>query len=200
MAPEPQSTARRLVVIVVAAAAFGVAMSVLKGNDSGIRDDIGNLSAPWMLLAFFAGAAMRGRGLAGVAAGLAATFAALAAFNVANAFVLDLGPHALANDVRLAFTTYWFPRGLLSGPVFGALGATWRWHGYPTLGMAVILLLDAEPLFWAAAHHVGGVASFDFAPSLAVSIGEALVGFAACFCTVVILDRKHQRAALHAIE
>jgi hypothetical protein len=66
--------------------------------------------------------------------------------------------------------------------------------------MAVILLLDAEPLFWAAAHHVGGVASFDFAPSLVVPIGEALVGFAVCFCTVVILDRKYQRAALHATE
>jgi hypothetical protein len=143
----------------MAAAAFGVAMSVFKGNDTGIRDDIGNLSAPWLLLAFFAGAAAATgrRGLAGAAAGLAATFAALIAFNVANAFVLDLGPHSLANDVRLAFTTYWFPRALLSGPVFGALGAIWRRRGYPTLGVAVILLLDAEPLFWAAVNRAGGV-------------------------------------------
>jgi uncharacterized membrane protein YbhN (UPF0104 family) len=159
MASKHDRTTRRLIVIVMAAAAFGVAMSVFKGNDTGIRDDIGNLSAPWLLLAFFAGAAAATgrRGLAGAAAGLAATFAALIAFNVANAFVLDLGPHSLANDVRLAFTTYWFPRALLSGPVFGALGAIWRRRGYPTLGVAVILLLDAEPLFWAAVNRAGGV-------------------------------------------
>jgi hypothetical protein len=186
---ERKRTAQRLLLIVLAAAAFGVAMSVLKGNDTGIRDDIGNLSAPWLLLPFFAGAAMRGRGLAGAAAGLAATFAALTAFYLANAFVLDLGPHSLANELRLAFTGYWFPRGLMSGPVFGALGALWRRHGYPTFGVAVILLLDAEPLFWAVAHRAGGVASFDFQPSFAVSIGEALVGVTACACLVFVLRR-----------
>jgi hypothetical protein len=81
----------RVFLIFLAAMAFGVAMSVLKGNDVGIRDDIGNLSAPWLLLPFFAGAAMRGRGLAGAAVGLAATSAALMAFYVANAFVLISG-------------------------------------------------------------------------------------------------------------
>jgi hypothetical protein len=186
---ERERTFPRLLLIVLAAVAFGVAMSVLKGNDTGIRDDIGNLSAPWLLLPFVAGAAIRGRWLAGAAVGLAATFAALTGFYVANAFVLDLGPHSLANEVRLAFTTYWFPRGLISGPLFGALGVLWRRQGYPTLGVAVILLLDAEPLFWAAAHRAGGVASFDFQPSFAVSVGEALVGVAACVCTAVVLRR-----------
>jgi hypothetical protein len=183
-------------VILFAAVVFGVAMSVLKGNDTGIRDDIGNLSAPWLLLPFFAGAALRGRWLAGAAAGLGATFAALAGFYVANAFVLDLGPHSLANEIRLAFTTYWFPPGLLSGPLFGMLGAIWRRRGYPALGLAVILLLDAEPLFWAAVHHAGGVASYDFHPSLAVSIGEAMVGLAACLCIAVILRRTDRRTPL----
>lgn len=182
------------------AAAFGAAMSVLKGNDVGIRDDIGNLSAPWLLLPFFAGAAIRGRGPAGVAAGLAATFAALGGFYLANAFVLDLGQHSLVSDVRLTFSSYWFWPGLVSGPVFGALGALWRRRGYPTLGVVVILLLDAEPLFWAAVHRTGGVASFAFEPSLAVSIGEALVGLAAGACTAVILRRAHRRAALPATE
>ena len=36
----------RTLAIALAAAAFGVAMSILKGNDIGIRDDVGNLSAP----------------------------------------------------------------------------------------------------------------------------------------------------------
>jgi hypothetical protein len=195
---ERARTARRLLLIVLGAALFGVAMSVLKGNDTGIRDDIGNLSAPWLLLPFFAGAAVRGRWPAGAAAGLAATFAALTGFYVANAFVLDLGPHSLANELRLAFTGYWFPRGLMSGPLFGALGALWRGRGYPTLGLAVILLLDAEPLFWAVAHRAGGVASFDFQPSVVVSVGEALVGAAACAGMAVVLHRRHRRTALLA--
>jgi hypothetical protein len=79
---------RRVFLIVLAATAFGVAMSVLKGNGAGIRDDIGNLSAPWLLLPFLAGAAMRGRGLAGAAIGLAATCAGLMAFYVTDAFVV----------------------------------------------------------------------------------------------------------------
>jgi hypothetical protein len=192
-------TVSRVFLIVLAATAFGVAMSVLKGNDVGIRDDIGNLSAPWLLLPFFAGAAMRGRGLAGAAVGLAATCAALMAFYVANAFVLDLGPHSLLVDLRLTVgaTGYWFPRGLVSGPVFGALGALWRRRGYSTLGaVAVILLLDVEPLFWVAAHRTGGVASFNFEPSLVVSVGEALVGVATCLCIAVILSRTHERSTL----
>ena len=150
-------------------------MSVVKGNDAGIRDDIGNLSAPWLLLPFFAGAAVERRDLA-AAAGLAATVVALVAFYVANAFVLELGPHSLATDLRLTLgaTGYWVPRGLVSGPVFGALGGLWRRRGYPALlGVAVLLLLDAEPLFWIAAHRMGGIASFAFQPSLAASAAEA---------------------------
>jgi hypothetical protein len=192
-------TVMRVFLIVLVATAFGVAMSVLKGNGAGIRDDVGNLSAPWLLLPFFAGAAMRGRGLAGAAIGLAATCAGLVAFYVANAFVLNLGPHSLLVDLQLTIsaTGYWFPRGLVSGPVFGALGALWRRRGYSTLGaVTAILLLDAEPLFWMAAHHTDGVGSFNFEPALVVSVGEALVGLAACMCVAVILSRTPRRATL----
>lgn len=194
-------TVFRFFLIVLVATAFGVAMSVLKGNDVGIRDDIGNLSAPWLLLPFFAGAAVRGRWLAGAAAGLAATCAALMAFYVANAFVLDLGPHSLLVDLRRSVTAtrYWLPRGFVSGPVFGALGALWRLRGYSThSAVAVILVLDAEPLFWAAARRTGGVASFSFEPSLVVSVGEAVVGLAACMCIAVILSRTRRAATLPA--
>lgn len=194
--------ARRLLLVLVAAATFGAAMSVLKGNDAGIRDDIGNLSAPWLLLPFFAGAAVHRREATAAAAGLAATVAALVAFYVANAFVLDLGPHSLVADLRLTLgaTGYWIPRGLISGPVFGALGGFWRRRGYPVLGVAVILLLDAEPLFWAALHDTGGVASFGFQPSLSASIIEAIVGLSAAVCLAGFLRRTHRRAVLAATE
>jgi hypothetical protein len=184
---------KRLFLILLAAAAFGAAMAVLKGNGSGIRDDIGNLSAPWLLLPFAAGAALRGGVLAGAAAGLAGTFAALAAFNLANAFVLDLGPHSTVASIQLTFTVYWFWRGLLSGPLFGALGAVWRARGMPAWGLAVILLLDAEPLFWAAVRPLGGVANFAFAPAAAVSLGEAMTGVVACLCAVAALQKARSR-------
>jgi hypothetical protein len=195
-------TARRLLFIIVAAATIGAAMSVLKGNDVGIRDDIGNLSAPWLLLPFFAGAVMDRRPLAAAAAGLAATVTALVAFYVANAFVLDLGPQSLVNELRLTVgaTGYWLPRGLISGPVFGALGGVWRRRGYPTLGVGMILLLDAEPLFWFAVHGTGGLASFDFEPSFAASIIEAVIGLAAAICLASFLRRPHVRAALAKTE
>jgi len=195
-------TARTLLLIVLAAAAFGAAMSVVKGNDAGIRDDIGNLSAPWLLLPFFAGAAVERRDLA-AAAGLAATVVALVAFYVANAFVLELGPHSLATDLRLTLgaTGYWIPRGIVSGPVFGALGGLWRRRGYPALlGVAVLLLLDAEPLFWIAAHRMGGIASFAFQPSLAASAAEAALGVAAAAFTAWFLRRTHRRAMPAATE
>jgi hypothetical protein len=95
------------------AASFGVAMSVFKGNGAGVRDDIGNLSAPWLLVPFFAAGALPGRRLlTGALVGMAATCTALAAFYVANAFVLDLGPH-------------------------GVLGAGWRRRGFSYAGIAV---------------------------------------------------------------
>jgi hypothetical protein len=45
-----------------------------------------------------------------------------------------------------------------------------------------------------AAHRTGGVASFNFEPSLVVSVGEALVGLATCIA--VILSRTHERSTL----
>ncbi|HEU0194559.1 MAG TPA: DUF6518 family protein [Gaiellales bacterium] len=189
---------KRMVAISLAAVAFGVAMSVLKGNDVGIRDDVGNLSAPWLLLPFFAGAAAGRRVPVGALVGLLATVVALVSFSVANAFVLDLGPHSLVNDLRLTVGAgdYWVQLGFLSGPVFGALGALWRRHRYPTAGLAVVLLLVAEPLFWEAADRSRAVPRFQFQPSLAVSVGEAVVGLLAFAVTAVVVHRARGRAAL----
>src|ERR1700712_466214 len=97
-------------------------MSVFKGNVSGVRDDVGNLSAPWLLIPFFAAAVAGRRSYGAALVGLAASSAALISFYVANAFVLDLGRHSVITDIRLAFVARWFFWGLVSGPIFGALG------------------------------------------------------------------------------
>jgi hypothetical protein len=61
--------------------------------------------------------------------------------------------------------------------------------------VAVLLLLDAEPLFWAAAHGAGGVASFDFQPSLTASLVESVLGVATVVCMVIVLRRSHRATA-----
>jgi hypothetical protein len=194
--PVPRAATRastRLALALASAVAFGVAMSVFKGNGAGVRDEIGNLSAPWLLVPFFAAAAVPARRWPVAAAiGTVATCAALGAFYVANAFVLDLGPHGLLEDLRLAFATHWFLRGLVSGPVFGVLGARWRQRGFSYAGVAVTALLVAEPIFWALAARAGGVDAFAFEPSRAVSMVEVTAGLVACACMVAI----HRRAAL----
>jgi hypothetical protein len=192
----------RTLAIALAAAAFGVAMSILKGNDIGIRDDVGNLSAPWLLLPFAAGTAAGRRVLVGAVVGLLATVVALLAFYVANAFVLDLGPHSIVNDLRLTVSPsdYWVRLGLVSGPVFGALGALWRRRGYPSVGLAVVLLLVAEPLFWEAADRTHALPRFAFQPSLAASVSEAGVGVLAFSLTALAVRRARSGAALPAAE
>ena len=67
---------RKPVGLLAAALAFGVVMSVLKGTGGGVRLQAGNISAPWLAIAFVAGALYTQPGRA-AGAGLTATLAAL---------------------------------------------------------------------------------------------------------------------------
>jgi hypothetical protein len=145
------SQGRRIVGLLLAAAAFGISMSVVKGNDAGVRDTIGNVSAPWLLLPFAAGAlAGRAKTPVGAAIGLAASIVAMLGFYVTNAAVLDLGPHPWLVDLRLAVEggRMYLALALLSGPLFGALGAIWQRRHAAALGVAVASLLVFEPAAW----------------------------------------------------
>jgi hypothetical protein len=136
----------RIVLLVVAAFAFGAVESVVKGNGAGVRDGIGNLSAPWVIVPLLAGAAgARGRVLLGAAVGLLTTVAALVGFYLANAFVLDLGPHSSLHDIGLTLDVgnLWFKAGVVSGPAMGALGA---WAASRSL-LTVIAIAAATVLF-----------------------------------------------------
>jgi Family of unknown function (DUF6518) len=177
------SSTRRVAEVLAAAALFGVVMSVFKGNGAGTRSDIGNLSAPWLIVPFLAAAAAsNGRIVRGVVIGVAASLIALAGFYVTNSVVLDLGPHPWLDDLRLAVGggRYWFRLALLSGPVFGALGALWRRSNSRVIGVLVFALLIGEPLAeWALLHHNVGL--FEFSTyNPAVWIGEAVIGVVAC--------------------
>ena len=51
---------RKLVVLLAGALAFGVGVAAIKGQDTGVRDALGNTSAPWVVLPFVAGTRFRG--------------------------------------------------------------------------------------------------------------------------------------------
>jgi Family of unknown function (DUF6518) len=169
--------------MLLASLVFGVVMSIVKGNGAGVRSDVGNLSAPWLLLPFLAAAVSSdGRLGRAMAIGGASSALGLVGFYVANSFVLDLGPHPWLIDLRLALhsSLYWLRLGLVSGPVMGLLGGLWRRTGSRLVAIAVSALLIGEPLAEASLrnHAIGTFAVAGSKPQ--VLLGEALVGLAVC--------------------
>ncbi|MCL6444740.1 MAG: hypothetical protein K6T83_15015, partial [Alicyclobacillus sp.] len=100
-------------------------MSIIKGHDVGLRDAIGNMSAPWLSLPFVAAVyAKLHRPVQGALVGLLVTFCAWTGFYFMNPFVLDLGPHPWPEKLGLTMRSGWFYflLGFLSGPIWGFLG------------------------------------------------------------------------------
>lgn len=166
--------------MVVVAIVFGVAMSVLKGNDAGTRDTIGNVSAPWLLLPFVAAAVAGGRRIVrGALVGTATLMAALVGFYVTNTFVLDLGGHPWLVDLRLTLAggELYFALAVVGGPTFGALGSAWQRRRSTVLGVVVAALLVFEPVGWLL---YGRAAHVNYLTEPAVWVGEAIIGVGAC--------------------
>lgn len=141
---------RAMIGVLLGALAFGVGMAVLKGQDGGLRDAIGNTSAPWVALPFLAGSRFTRIRVAALA-GLATTMLAFAGFYVTEAFVLDLGPHPFLEDLRLTAGTVnvYEKVGVASGVVYGALGGVWRARGLLVAPLAVAAAFLLEPaLVW----------------------------------------------------
>jgi hypothetical protein len=101
-----------------------------------------------VLLAFAAGTSGR-RLVPGAVLGLAATVLALLAFYVVSARVVGLGL-----GTELQANRYYLEAGLVSGPVFGALGAWWRRSPSVRASLVAGLLLAGEPVVLAL---LGGV-------------------------------------------
>jgi hypothetical protein len=132
--------------ILPAAVAFGAAVAAVKGQDTGVRDVLGNLSAPWVLVPFVAGARFR-RIWRGALVGVAVTLAALVGFYAAEAAILDLGPHPWYVDLRLTLRWNVYDTfGIFSGILYGALGALWSARRSRGAAAMVGLAFAAEPL------------------------------------------------------
>src|ERR671926_814604 len=138
---------RRLVLLLLGGVAFGVLVAVIKGQDTGVRDALGNTSAPWIVLPFVAGTLFGGVRSAALA-GLAVTLVSLLGFYVAEAAILDLGPHPWWVDLRLtAGSVNVYERwGIASGLLYGTLGWLWASRSKAAAAAAVGLAFVAEPL------------------------------------------------------
>lgn len=180
--------------IVLAAVLFGVAVAALKGGSTGVRDSLGNVSAPWLLLPYFAGAATRGR-LRGAAMGLATCLASLAGFYIAQAFILDLGGHPVFTNIALTLGAgrYYFIAGIVAGPLFGAIGgAAGRYRSIVTAAV-VGLTLVGEPLAvfaWLSGQGIDPADTGMVIQYPALWIGEMLLG---CILSIALLTWARHR-------
>lgn len=160
----PRSSAVRVAAVLLAAFAFGLLAAWAKGqNTDGVaqvsqaRSALGNLSTPWLLVAFFAGMQSPRIGR-GAVVGLAATLVALAGFYLLSTLVENLGGHGFIGDLRLELSgnRAYFEGGVITGPIFGALGAWWRRRPTARTSLLVGGLLIAEPIVMLALgpiHH-----------------------------------------------
>jgi hypothetical protein len=147
-------TARRTLVGLVLAVAFGVAVAVVKGDHAGLRGGLGNLSGPWLLVAFLP--ALRCRRLAaGAVTGLLSTLAALLGFYATLTVVLagHLGAGGYGEQllVESQANRVYFAAGIITGPLLGAMGA-WVGRRRPVPPRVVVgVILAAEVLVVAVA-------------------------------------------------
>jgi hypothetical protein len=150
------SRGRKLGLLLVAAIAFGVLVAVIKGQDVGARNALGNTSAPWVVVPFLAGT-FYSRVWQAALVGVATTLAAFFGFYLAEAAILDLGEHPWYVDLKLTLGSgqvyeIW---GLLSGVVYGALGWLWASRSLVAAPIAVGLAFICEPLIVFALVRVG---------------------------------------------
>ena len=156
----------RTIGVLLGAVAFGVLAAWAKGQNtdgiqqvSQVRSALGNLSTPWLLVAFFAGM-QSSRPRHGAVVGLAATLCALAGFYLLSTLVENLGGHGFVGDLRIELSgnRAYFEGGIVTGPIFGALGAWWRRRPTARASFLAGGLLIAEPLVTLALgtvrHHV----------------------------------------------
>ncbi|WP_067625352.1 DUF6518 family protein [Alicyclobacillus acidiphilus] len=181
---------RRMVAIVSVSLCFGAMMSIIKGNDAGLRDAIGNISAPWLLLPFMASVyAKEYQPVHAALTGFLASICALMGFYVANSFVLDLGPHPWLVDLALTLPgmRFWSLLSVFSGPCFGLLGAWYVRRRALTPALLTALLLVFEPFTWKI-YDFG-----DFRSYPVLSLTETTVGLVACAVLVIRFKLSQRR-------
>jgi hypothetical protein len=148
--------ARKLALLLLGSVAFGVIMAVIKGQDAGVRDALGNLSAPWIVIPFLAATRCSSIWRATLV-GIATTLASLLGFYVAEAAILDLGPHPWYIDLKLTAgsVNIYEKFGVFSGALYGALGGLWATRRSVLAAAAVGLAFVCEPAITLVTSRAG---------------------------------------------
>jgi hypothetical protein len=175
---------RVLLLLLLGAIAFGAFVAVIKGDDVGVRNALGNMSAPWVVVPFLAGT-LWSRAWHAALIGVATTLAAFFGFYLAEAAILDLGPHPWYVDLRLTLGSghvyeIW---GTPVGLIYGLLGWLWASRSSAAAALAVGLAFVSEPLIVLALRRAdlwggGGLFDYPWLWATEVAIGLAAIAYA----------------------
>jgi hypothetical protein len=160
---DPASRWTQNVALVIGAAAglaLGRGMSIIPSPTAVGVFWVGNLCAPWLVIAFLAGRAQRTwtrSALAGMITEIACVIGFYGSFLFLGPTALGLPPDtALANYAApallqwLRFIAFWLLMALASGSAYGLLGRWWQ-RSAPIAGaLAVGLPFVVEPALWTA--------------------------------------------------
>jgi hypothetical protein len=178
----------------IGAFALGALDSLVKGQGYGIIGALSETVVPWFLLAFLAGALMKGdRVLWGAIAGFGATMCGLVGFYFVNSFLFNFGALSWLTNFHSALGTGRVPFefGIVSGVVFGALGMLWKRELtiIPVVGLGVAFVLEALARAWEGSNF--------FWHGHAVGVIESFVGLiwiaAAIYVTMAVRRRPRPR-------
>lgn len=202
-----------VVIALAAAAVFGAAdqylpVAVPMSSHPGaylFAAQISQMSAPWLLLPFLAGAWQRSMRNA-VLIGLATTLLAVVAYVFMIVSPME-GTHLTARvaAASLASQWPWFAGGLITGPLQGWLGHRWRAARSPSAGLVAVLPLLLEPAARWLATHLGlaGIGWFPFSWPLqgggvAAQFAELTAGLLLTGAAITVMARHtliaHRRA------
>lgn len=119
----------RIAAVGLASFVLGALDALIKGQGTGLLGALSQVAAPWLLLAFLAGAATSDRPyVLGAVCGLGATACALTGFYFVNSFIFVFGTWTQDFHHALGSGKIYFELGFVSGPLFGWFGAWWKQH------------------------------------------------------------------------
>ena len=127
-----RSPGTRALIVVVVGLGLGVVTQILQSVLPTGWSQAANAISPWLLVAFFIGAAMPDRGSA-VVAGLATLVLALIGYYATTQLRYGIGGGTSA-------LIFWGLGAAVGGPVFGLAGHTWRTgeHRYRALALGLL--------------------------------------------------------------
>lgn len=143
----------RVLLVAAGCFAFGVLMAVFKGSTYNLRDVLGDLSAPWALLPFWASLlTARGRVVRGMLLGTIFVELAFLGFYLTESAVFDMSVVQTLLAGRI-----WSSTGLVAGPFFGGLGAVEGRSRRGRLWLVMSILFVLEPFAWTGYFYAAGL-------------------------------------------